>query len=93
MKYTYPAIFTHTDGGYLVRFPDFSECVTFGDDLIDATEMAEDVLCLHLYNLEKKSADICEPTIIGAIKVCDGETVAEVSCDTHDYQTFLKAHK
>ena len=57
--YVYPAVFTALeDGGYEVVFPDLEGCYTFGDDLQDAIEMAEDVLALTLYDYESDKAVI-----------------------------------
>lgn len=44
MKLVYPAIFTPFDNtdGYTVEVPDLSGCVTEGDSLVDAIEMAVD---------------------------------------------------
>ena len=47
MKYVYPAIFTpltegEFDGGYAVSVPDLPYIHTFGKDLAEAIEMAED---------------------------------------------------
>jgi predicted RNase H-like HicB family nuclease len=44
MKLLYPAIFTPFDDGegYTVEFPDLPGCVTEGDSLIEAIEMAVD---------------------------------------------------
>lgn len=44
MKLVYPAIFTPFDNtdGYTVEVPDLPGCVTEGDSLVDAIEMAVD---------------------------------------------------
>lgn len=43
MKLLYPAIFTPAEeGGYTVEFPDLQGCITEGDNLIEAIEMAND---------------------------------------------------
>lgn len=44
MKLVYPAIFTQFDGteGYTVEVPDLPGCVTEGDSLVDAIDMAVD---------------------------------------------------
>lgn len=43
MKLLYPAIFTPADeGGYTVMFPDLPGCITEGDNLIEAIDMAGD---------------------------------------------------
>ena len=52
-KYAYPAIFTKEENGYSVAFPDIDGCFTCGDTLPDAMEMAEDALCLMLYDREE----------------------------------------
>ena len=51
-KEMYPAVFS-TDGenGYTVSFPDLLGCVTEGDTLCEAVEMAEDALGIYLYSL------------------------------------------
>lgn len=40
----YPAIFYKQDKGYYVEFPDIPGCLTEGDTLIEAFNMAGDVL-------------------------------------------------
>ena len=40
-KLFYPAIFHREDEGFWVSFPDFPECLTEGDDMDHAYEMAE----------------------------------------------------
>lgn len=43
MKLLYPAIFTPAEeGGYTVMFPDLPGCITEGDNLIEAIDMAGD---------------------------------------------------
>ena len=42
MKLIYPAIFSRGEGGYTVEFPDLPGCVTQGDTLEEAMEMAVD---------------------------------------------------
>lgn len=53
-KAMYPAIFSSDgEGGYTVIFPDLLGCVTEGDSLVEAVEMAEDALGLYLYSLSE----------------------------------------
>ena len=47
-KNFYPAVFREEDGGYWVEFPDFPGCVTQGDTLDEAYEMATEALGLYL---------------------------------------------
>ncbi len=71
----YTAVFTREkDGRYSVSFPALPGCVTFGNDLDHAQEMAQDVLELWLETL----SDLGEPipiekktpkTYVGRMKV------------------------
>ena len=48
-KYVYPAIFTKEKNHvYSVDFPDVENCYTCGDSLVNAMEMASDVLAMML---------------------------------------------
>jgi predicted RNase H-like HicB family nuclease len=78
-KYVYPAIFSKEDDGkYSVLFPDIENCYTGGDDMADALEMAEDVLCLTLYGMEK-DGDPLPPHTGNIPKLASGDIVAAVS--------------
>lgn len=62
-KYIFPAVFDQEDdGSFSVSFPDINNCYTQGDDLQDAYEMAEDVLCLVLYKMEENNDIIPAPS-------------------------------
>lgn len=55
MKLFYPALFHKTEeGGFWISFPDIPECLTEGDDMTQAYEMAMDALGLAL---ESRMAD------------------------------------
>lgn len=88
-KYIYPAIFTEESNGYSVRFPDFESCYTQGEDLQDAYDMASDVLCLTLYNMEEGGEVIPQASRISSLKVGSGEFASLVSCDTLEYRQFF----
>lgn len=50
----YPAIFHKAEeGGYWISFPDFPECLTQGDTMEEAYEMAIDALGLCISDREK----------------------------------------
>lgn len=87
-KYIYPAIFTKEDQFYTVRFPDLEDCYTQGDNLQDAYEMASDVLCLTLYNLEEEGAEIPPASETSEIKTGKDEFVSLVACDTLEYRQY-----
>ena len=88
-KYVYPAVFTPEDDGYTVNFPDFESCYTDGDTLEDALEMAADVLCLTLYDMEEDGKAAPEPTPIKDVKFKGNEFVSLVNCDTIEYRKFF----
>lgn len=88
-KYVYPAIFTSEDsGGYSVSFPDFESCYTCGDDMAEALAMAEDVLCLTLYDMEQEGKQAPTPSAIKAIVTDEKSIVSLVRCDTEFYRQF-----
>lgn len=88
-KYIFPAIFSQEDNGsFSVSFPDIDNCYTQGDDLQDAYEMAEDVLCLFLYKMEEASENIPTPSNPKDIQVNDNSFVAIIGADTLEYRMF-----
>ena len=87
-KYIFPAIFTKENEMYSVFFPDLKGCYTQCDNLSDAYEMASDVLCLTLYNLEEENKKIPVPSEPSAIKTEKNEFVSLVSCDTLEYRQY-----
>ncbi|MCL2434332.1 MAG: type II toxin-antitoxin system HicB family antitoxin [Clostridia bacterium] len=91
-SYVYPAIFEPDEdtGGYCVFFPDLENIFTQGDTLVQAMEMAQDALCLMLYDMEKKGVDIP-----AASKPCDiaaksGSIINLVSCNTRFYKNYFE---
>lgn len=67
-KLFYPALFHKAEeGGFWVSFPDVPECLTQGDDMTQAYEMAVDALGLALTCREKERQpipDSSDPTTI-----------------------------
>lgn len=62
-KYIYPAVFDPCEeGGYCVTFPDLPGCITEGDTLEEAYEMAKEALALHLWGMEDDGDPIPVPT-------------------------------
>lgn len=87
-KYIYPAIFAKEGSNYTVRFPDLESCYTQGENLQDAYEMASDVLCLTLYNLEEEKSNIPNASEAAEIKTEKGEFASLVACDTMEYRQY-----
>jgi antitoxin HicB len=88
-KYIFPAVFNQEDdGSFSVSFPDIDNCYSQGDDLQDAYEMAEDVLCLILYKMEENNENIPTPSNPRDIQVNDTSFVAIIGADTLEYRMF-----
>jgi len=86
-KYVFPAIFTREENGqYSVSFPDVDGCFTGGDNMTEAVEMAEDALCLMLYDKEEDGETIPTPSNPKEIKADDNSFVSLVHCDTAEYR-------
>ena len=85
-KYVYPAIFTKEENNaYSVDFPDVENCYTCGDSLVDAMEMASDVLAMMLCFREKKKKPIPVATPIKEIQTNADSFATLILCDTTDY--------
>ena len=85
-KYMYPAIFKKEETGYFIRFPDFESCYTQGDNMRDGMDMAKDVLCLTLYDMEESGAE--SPAASDPMSICAAEDafMTLVECDTLEYR-------
>lgn len=85
-KIFYPAIFHEAEeGGFWVSFPDLPECLTEGDDMKQAYEMAVDALGISLTSRKKDGEMIPEPTEINKINAEDG-ILAVIEFDMLEYQ-------
>lgn len=88
-KYVYPCVFTKEENGYSVNFPDFESCYTSGEDLQDALDAAQDVLCLVLYDMEESGKPIPTRSDPQSI-ITEGDSfVTLVGCDTIEYRKFF----
>jgi predicted RNase H-like HicB family nuclease len=85
-KYIYPAVFTPEGGMYSVNFPDLEGCYTCGDNLLDACDMAQDVLALTLYGLEESGRSAPEASDICKVPHAGNEFATLISCDTTAYR-------
>ena len=90
MKYVYPAIFAQEDGLYSIRFPDIESCYTSAETLQEGVDMAEDVLCMMLYDMEERKAQIPTPSNISDLVCADNEFATLISCDTLEYRKFYE---
>jgi predicted RNase H-like HicB family nuclease/post-segregation antitoxin (ccd killing protein) len=93
MRYVYTAIFSpesDNKDALNVNFPDLPGCHTCGDGLDDAIKMAEDVLCLCLYDMEQESKPIPVATPPQGVKTEVGEFITAISVDTDNYRRFYE---
>lgn len=85
-KLFYPAVFhTAEEGGFWVSFPDLPECLTEGDDMQTAYEMAVEALGLALVGRKEDGEEIPKPTAIDQISMDEGILVI-VEFDMLEYQ-------
>lgn len=91
MKYAYAAVFTPEENGlYSVRFPDLPGCHTCGDSFPDAITMAQDALCLWLFNLEEEKRGIPPASQLRDIETREQEFVSAVAVDTDNYRRLYE---
>lgn len=95
-KLFYPAIFHKAEeGGYWVSFPDLPECLTEGEDMQQAYEMAVEALGLALSSREEEKETIPQPTAPEKLSpVSDGFLIAiEINLLAYKKRTHSKAVK
>ena len=86
-KHVYPAIFEKESvGGYSVYFPDLPGCVTEGDTMEEALDMAKDAVGIYLTVLEEEGKAF--PVASDPAKLCPEENgfVALVDMDMLAYK-------
>jgi len=91
MKYAYTAVFTpEENGAFSVHFPDLPGCYTSGDDMPDAVTMAQDALCLWLYDMEQDKKQIPIATPPGDVETKSEEFTSVVAVNTETYRRFYE---
>lgn len=66
----YPALFHKAEeGGFWISFPDIPECLTQGDNMEDAYDMAIEALGLSLSDMKKNNIPFPTPSSIDNITV------------------------
>ena len=82
----YPAVFhTAEEGGFWVTFPDIPECMTQGDNMQEAYEMAVDALGLSLTSREAEKEEIPKASSLDEVDAEDG-TLGIVEFDMAEYR-------
>ena len=85
-KLFYPSIFHKAEeGGFWVSFPDIPECLTEGDNMRQAYEMASDALGLVISDKIKNKETLPTPSPADEINTEDGYLVI-VEFDLLEYQ-------
>lgn len=86
-KLFYPAVFhTAEEGGFWVSFPDIPECLTEGDDMEKAYEMAVEALGLSLTYMEEHREAVPAASDFSTIELQDGEHLVIVEFDMAAYR-------
>ena len=82
----YPAIFHKAEeGGFWVTFPDIPECMTQGENMEQAYEMAFDALGLSLVTMEAAGEEFPEASRPDEIEMDDGILVV-IEFDLAEYR-------
>lgn len=86
-KLFYPAVFHKAEeGGFWISFPDLPECLTEGDDMTQAYEMAVDALGLALTSRESEKESLPEPSEPTAIPVDKDSFLVVIEFDMLAYK-------
>jgi len=91
VKYVFPAILRLEENiGYFVSFPDLERGATQGDTLADALSMAEDALCLALYDMEESQESIPSPSNPRTLNMQEDDIVTLISVNTENYRQYYE---
>lgn len=83
----YPAVFHRAEeGGFWVTFPDIPECMTQGDDMHEAYEMAVDALGLSITTMEDSGEEIPQASEPDAVVVEQDGFLVVVEFDLMEYR-------
>lgn len=84
-KIFYPAVFIPEDeGAFTVTFPDLPECITCGDNMEQAYEMAVEALGLVITSRKEKGEALPSPSQLGHVNIEDGRVII-VELDVQEY--------
>ena len=86
-KLFYPAVFhVAEEGGFWITFPDLPECMTQGDSMQEAYEMAVDALGLALTSREQEKQPIPAASEVNQIPVGKDENCVIIEFDMLAYK-------
>ena len=91
-KLFYPAIFhVAEEGGFLITFPDLPECMTQGDNMQEAYEMAVDALGLALVSREQEKLEIPTASELSNISIEKDEYCVIIEFDMLVYKKRINS--
>lgn len=67
------------DGSYGISFPDLPGCFSFGENLVEAQQMAAEAASLHVYGMERDGEEIPTPSTSLPRETTDGMIVMPVT--------------
>ena len=67
------------DGSYGISFPDLPGCFSFGENLVEAQQMATEAASLHVYGMERDGEEIPTPSASLPRETTDGMIVMPVT--------------
>lgn len=83
----YPALFHKADeGGFWISFPDFPECLTQGEDMTQAYEMAIDALGLAISDRLEAKESLPVPSDLSLFTLEEDSTLVIVEFDMLAYK-------
>lgn len=86
MLFVYPAIFHKENDSYWVEFPDLQGCQTYGNQVTDTMEFAQEALTGYLLTLLEDNRPIPVPSELSTIE-CDADSFTTlVTCDINQYK-------
>ncbi|KEI94416.1 hypothetical protein N496_19990 (plasmid) [Clostridium botulinum A2B3 87] len=75
-NYIFPAIITKfEENDYNISFPNFENIISYGENLEEAYDMAEDALSLELFDLWDDKEEIPEPVDISSLTLENNQTL------------------
>jgi len=83
----YFAIFEPTGTGYGIYFPDFPGCISVGEDLSEAMDMAKEALELHYNSMAEDGDPIPLPTMPPFTNLDEGEFAVPIEISMHPTET------
>ena len=92
MLFVYPAVFHQEEDMYWVEFPDLEGCHTYGSNITETMEAAQEALSGYLLTLLEQKKDIASPSDLSTLQPEDGFSTY-VSCKIDPYKDTTAVKK